>query len=155
MKIFNKMMKWFNKRSVWVRGGVAGIGVCILLFVFYAGIYFPIIDQLTSCDESPLSSYCLGPPAWTTTIPIITGHFFVVYGHFIIEGSSVTNMFCEATESHCIEWNLEQGCTVYELTPTEACRDAVENSGIISIVVLLIAIYFAIGAVIALKLNKK
>jgi hypothetical protein len=141
-----KLMKLFNKKPQWFRGGIVGVCICILLFVFYVGIYFPLVDMLTNCNENTLSSYCQGPPAWTNAVPMMTGHFFPIYSHFIIEGSSVTKMFCEYTEINCVEWTINQGCVTSEYGPTETCRSAVEWTGFIGMTLLLLAIYFAIGA---------
>ncbi|MBS3116776.1 hypothetical protein J4421_04235 [Candidatus Woesearchaeota archaeon] len=136
------LLFWFRSRKPWLRGGLIGICICLLLFPFYIFIYFPIINNVYA-DE--IKSYG-STPGCTTIIPLLTGHFIPLISHFLVEGSSVITLFCEAKEPHCtswaakeiaveegfscIPWILDSGesgcCQEKILTPTAACSERVE-----------------------------
>jgi len=70
----------FLPKKLWLRGGIIGVIVCVALFLFYLFIYFPTIDKIYTEDIEKYS----GPPAWTTTVALVTGHLFPLLSGFII-----------------------------------------------------------------------
>lgn len=141
-------------KKPWLRGGIISAGICVLLFLFYLFVYFPIIEKVYS--EQTASDGTL--PAWSTTIPLVTGHLFPLFSHFIWPYS----LLCEFTESRCVSWAAsdlapncavpwveegQQGCCLQLIKePTSACEARSEMIGFGSLSLLLIAIYFVIGA---------
>ena len=61
----------FKTKKLWLKGGIIALAVCLILGLFYLFAYFPIIDKIYAAD---IEAYG-GTPEWTTTIPILTGHF--------------------------------------------------------------------------------
>ena len=118
-------------------------------------------------------------------LPTITGHIFPLLSHFIVEGSSLTSQFCPSTEQHCLYWISEEffmsedfmaeeiaieenrecipwtservsGCCVdLEMSPTTACADRVEMGVSLGMSVLLVFVYFVIGAGIGFVVQKR
>ncbi len=170
--------QYFKKQKPWLQGGIVGVGVCLLLFVFYIFIYFPTINKIYAEDIAKYG----GTPAWTTNIPLYTGHLFPLFSHFIIEGSPLVGAFCKPTEKICISWvakeffpeihpgeecvpltleDEEMGelingcCEQQEMAPKESCRETVEISGFFALVLILFAVYFLIGAGIGWVIARK
>ncbi len=163
--------KWFTSKELWLRGGMIGAVVCVILFLFYLFVYFPVIDTIYAERLATEGS----TPTWATAIPLVTGHFFPLFSHFIVEGYSVVPMFCEETESHCVSWVAEEyapesgvlctipwteegipGCCVRLIrTPTSACDKRVEEVGFFALVLMLIGIYFILGALIGWIVQKR
>ncbi len=156
--------KWFQRRKLWLRGGIIGAIICILLFLFYILVYFPAFKVMYTGEE----------PDSVLLLPTITGHIFPLLSHFIVEGTSLTNQFCAQTEEHCISWmakeiaeeeNREcvlwtsegiQGCCVEkEMSFTPICAERVEIGAFFGSGVLLVLIYFVIGAGIGFFIQKR
>lgn len=152
-----------------------GVAVCIALLLFYLFAYFPLIDKIYAehIERKEGTPACFersgGAPAWTTSIPLYTGHFFPLFPHFILEGNSVVPSFCQATEPHCVSWvstelaqeegldclpwiEEEEGvpgcCKEQIMQPTMACEERVEALGFFALLLLLAGVYFIIGAAI-------
>lgn len=151
---------WFKKKPSWLRGGIYGVLVCLTLFIFYLIIYLPTLNTIYSDD---------GLPSYSLALPTLTGHSFVFFSHFIVEGSFLTQNFCLATEeqcklwtaeklSNCVSWELEPGeigcCTDLELVPTESCRSTVEIIVASFLAILLFTLYFLVGVLI-IRLKEK
>ncbi len=139
--------KWFFSKKIWLRGGIIGIFVCLILSLFYLFLYFPLIDSI---QGSAMSNSFLIPP-------LITGHAFPLFSTFIIP----YGWLCEFTEPSCINWaakgvpgatpwTLETGeqgyCVEQIMNPTSQCAEVSEMLGFWGLVILLFAIYFVIGA---------
>lgn len=150
-------------KKPWLRGGVIGAGICILLFLFYFFVYFPVIEQAYA--EQIASEGTL--PSWATTIPTFTGHLFPLFSHFILP----YGFGCEFTESRCVHWAAsdfapncavpwveegQQGCCLQLIKePTPACEARSELISFVSLSLILLAVYFVIGAVVGWALNKR
>lgn len=106
--------QWFLKRSLWLRGGITGVIVCVVLSLFYLFVYFPVIDKIYANDIVKYG----GTPNWTLTLPMYTGHFFSFFSSFILEGTRL---------------------------------EVVAGWGI---TILLFLIYFFIGAIISILIQK-
>lgn len=148
-------------KKPWLRGGIIGAGICVLLFLFYFFAYFPVIEQ------EYLDSSSGTIPAWSTTLPLFTGHLFPLFSHFIWP----YGLLCELTESRCVSWAAsdlapgcavpwveegQQGCCLQLIKePTPACEARSEMIGFISLSSLLLAAYFVIGAVVGWFLSRK
>lgn len=149
-------------------GGAIGVAVCLLLFLFYTFVYFPLIKTAYYSDSANGST-----PQWLLILPTVTGHTFPLFSHFIVEGMpAVTTKFCKATNPLCVNWaagNMNMadcdtlwmmegtaGCCVEKImTPDETCSEKVEIVGFIILAGLLLVIYFIIGAVAALLIQKR
>jgi hypothetical protein len=144
---------WLKKRPAWLRGGIYGILVCLVLFVFYLLIYMPVLNSI----------YGGSLPDYSLTLPTLTGHTFVFLSHFAIEGSSLTQAFCPPVKEqcyswtaeeldNCVPWQLETGeqgcCDGLDLVPEESCRNKVEIFATIFSLFWIFALYFLIGALI-------
>lgn len=166
--------RWFQSRRPWLKGGLGGVGICVLLFLFYIFAYFPIIHKVYADD---ITAYG-GTPAWTTNIPLYTGHLIPLMSHFVIEGTALVPLFCKATEPVCTSWvNKEyyegQNCVPWPggdretgieyagccedliMTPTPECEERVEAIGFFALLLLLLAVYFCIGAIVGLVLGRR
>lgn len=161
-----RFKRWFQLKKPWLKGGIIGAIVCILLFFFYMFAYFPLINTIYA-DDIAIKGYS---PEWTTTIPLVTGHLFPILSHFIVEGSPINGMFCKPVEPicarweaditpNCISWTLESGevgcCVEQVMEPTAACTERVEMVVFLIMSFLLVVVYFTIGAVIALIAHKR
>lgn len=73
--------QWFIKNKFWLKSGINGSIVCFSFFLFYIFIYFPVIDKIYANDILDYG----GTPNWTMNIPLITGHFFIIFSSFILE----------------------------------------------------------------------
>ncbi len=150
VNLFNKT--FWAKKPVWLKGGLIGVSVCLLLFIFYL-IYIPIATD---------SSGFLSDNAML--LPTITGHTFPLFAHFIVP----YGLFCEDTEEQCSYWVSEDtiqedivcstpweiegnvGCCVEVInTPTDGCAKLSEAVGFFGLLLILLGIYFAVGAGIA------
>ena len=78
------LRKWFAHKPAWLRGGIVGVIVCILLFVFYVTVYFKVIDYVYRDGLFPNTALLL---------PFATGHLFPLFSHFVFEGTSVEETF--------------------------------------------------------------
>lgn len=74
--------QWFLKGSPWLKGGIIGVIVCVVFFLFYLFIYFPVIDKIYANDIAKYG----GTPGWTLVLPTYTGHFFSLFSGFMLEG---------------------------------------------------------------------
>ncbi len=159
-KIFQIKTSYFPKK-LWLRGGIIAVIVCVGLFLFYSCIYFPIINNLYVED---IASYG-GTPEWTTTIPLVTGHFFPLLSGFIVPHG----FLCEFTEPVCTNWSSENAtgsvlwtmegqagyCLEQTMTPTDSCAKLSEIVGFLGLTTLLVGVYFVIGAGIGIFIQKR
>ncbi len=155
------LQKGFLPKRLWLRGGIIGAIVCIVLFLFYIFIYFPTIDKIYAED---IKAYG-GTPAWTTTVPLMTGHFFPLLSHFIVP----YGFLCEFKEPICTSWSAtnEPGgvpwtmegqagyCIEQTMTPTDSCANLSEAIGFWGLAAMLLGIYFVIGAAIGGFIQKR
>ncbi len=151
--------KHFSSQKPWVKGGVIGVLLCTAFFSVYPIIYFPLVENE------------IGIPDTALILPTVTGHTFVFFSHFIIEGSTIPATICTETETHCVSWSLTDDtgtstpftdpegdagyCLEEETTPKSSCVDRVESAIAITSFIALEAIYFVIGAVIATIVEKR
>lgn len=148
----------------WLRGGIIGAVICVVLFVFYLFVYFPIIDKAYADQLEKTGA----SPAWTTTIPLSTGHLWL---YFLHDGAyGLASSICP-TEPQCYSWSVpdlapnclvpwkEEGiqgcCTGLDYVPKRPCTTYVENATMIMFILLLIGIYFLLGAGIGWVWGKK
>ncbi len=150
------MVKKRSKSKKYVlRGGLIGLFVCLVLFVFYMFLYFPIIEN----------GYRGVMSGWVLVIPLVTGHAFPLLSHFIVP----YGFFCKLTKPecvnwvadkdlHCVPWTMEgvEGCCREKvMTPTSACDQMSERIGFWGLTIILFGIYFMIGAGIGLIKQKR
>jgi hypothetical protein len=141
-------------KKLWLRGGIIGTIICVVLFGFYIKFYFPLFES------EP------GLPAWAMTLPLVTGHLYPVLSGFVIP----YGLFCPKTEPICTQWNAGYtpncsrpytmegvaGCCMNTLLqPTTACAERSEKIGFFALSSILVIIYFFIGAIIGLWLEKR
>lgn len=169
--------RWFQSRKPLLKGGIIGAAICVLLFLFYILVYFPIIDKVYANDIAVHG----GTPGWTTDIPMYTGHLFPLFSHFVVEGMAMPDRLCTVTgevEQHCGSWihkdyytgrncipwgsdnpdiaaTFEGCCIDLVMTPTAECDERVELLGFFVLVLLLISVYFAIGAVVGWLVGRR
>ncbi len=152
-------------KKPWLRGGIIGAAICVLLFLFYFFAYFPVIDKVYAEQLATQGS----TPAWTTSLPIFTGHLIFA---FLVEpmGYSLSKQVC-ASHPVCNNWvhaDLAPGCTLPwkeegidgccispDTAPAEPCGRYVRNITSLSLILLLIGIYFLIGAGIGWLVGKR
>lgn len=146
-----------SQKTHWLRGGLIGVIICIALGFFYIFAYFPTVDKYR--DEEGIA------PAWTQTLPTITGHFLPLYSSFIVP----YGFLCEFSETTCTQWAADEipGSTPWTLDgqagyciaetpiPTSRCAAISETVGFFALSFLLLAIYFFIGAFIGKICAKK
>ncbi len=145
--MLNQLVRWFQTRPVWLRGGFFGVALCTVLFIFYIGLYFPFLqfayqDQLESDGTMP---------GWTTNIPMVTGHLFPLLSEFVFD----VTLVCEETETVCSSWDIDNGCTQQEQVISESCRGKADLIGFLSFTIGLEAIYFVLGSVGNVLLHKR
>lgn len=161
------LKKIFQSKPAWLKGGLKGIIICIILFLFYIVAYFPVIDYVYAEEVANYG----GTPAWTTALPMYTGHFFPLFSSFVVP----YGFFCEFTEPTCTRWVIKDiaaeeglncvpwideeggaGCCIEPSTdPTDTCAKISDGVGFLGLTILLIGIYFTIGAIIGLILERK
>lgn len=150
-------------KKPWLRGGVIGAGICILLFLFYFFAYFPVIEN----NYLDRSSGTL--PAWATALPTFTGHLIFA---FLVEpmGYSLSKQVC-TTNPVCNNWvhadlapdcivpwkeeGIDGCCFSPDTAPAEPCGRYVRNITSLSLILLLVGIYFLIGAGIGWFLSRR
>lgn len=156
------LRNWFQFKKQWLQGGLKGIVVCIILFLFYIAVYFPIINNIYAED---IAAYG-GTPAWTTTLPTITGHIIPIFSGFIVP----YGFLCMFSETICVHWSttpepgsvpwiLETGevgyCVEQSMVPTTACADFSEKVGFFGLAFLLLTVYFIVGAAVGWLREKR
>lgn len=154
----------FAAQKQWMKGGIVGAAVCALLFGFYLFLYFPAI--YLSVQANPDRE----EPSWELILPTATGHIFPFMTHFAIEGSSIPDAVCKETETHCLAWSLEyenggvpwtdaEGgagyCLMQETSPLSSCVERVEGAASMIALIALESVYFAIGAIVAVVIEKR
>jgi len=147
--------KWFFSKKLWLQGGIIGVIICIALFIFNILIYFPVINSI----------YEDNIPQFTLILPMATGHFFPIFSDFIVP----YGFLCEFTVPICTSWSafqemgsvpwaLETGeagyCVVQTMTPTDACANLSEIIGFLGLLLLLLVVYFILGAIIGMIIEK-
>ncbi len=150
-----RLKQWFLSRKLWLRGGIMGVVVCLVLGLFNLFIYFPIIDRIY---EGML-------PNWTLIPPMITGHAFPILSQFMVP----YGWHCIFTEPICTNWSADSApgaipwtmdgnagyCIQQTMTPTASCENLSAIVGFFGLTLLLFVAYFAIGAIIGLIIQKK
>ena len=79
------LISWFKRKPLWLSAGMAGMAVCVLLFVFYITVYNALL--IGFFPDGMLPGYSL-------ILPMVTGHFFVLMSHFVAEGYVVPLLGC-------------------------------------------------------------
>ncbi len=170
----------FAKRA-WLIGGIIGVVICLILYLFYTFVYFPAFtnnfannpsdnsDILSS--NNPDSTVQNTLPSYALLLPTVTGHVIPMMAHFLVP----YGMFCEFTEPVCVLWgakiNLDgsevkdcvpwtmdgtEGCCMKQITqPTSECADHSEMIGSIALLVILFIIYFMVGAMIGSFIQRR
>ena len=148
-----------NKKNILI-GGFIGLTLCFVLFLFYNLTYFPALEK----------KYGDTQPQWTILLPTATGHMIPYISHFLIEGSPLIPLFCEATEPVCVSWGagtnslcqepwsidgLAGCCNEKILSPGAKCSDKVEFIFFVIISIMLCAVYFLIGCLVSWRVIKK
>ncbi len=150
-----RLKQWFLSKKLWLRGGIIGIIICLVLGVFNLFIYFPVIDSV----------YGGMIPNWVFIPSMITGHAFPILSHFIVP----YGWLCKFTESACVSWSAESApgampwtmegtpgyCIEQTMAPTSSCADLSEMVGFFGLILFLIVVYFAIGAIVGLIIQKR
>ena len=150
-----RLKQWFLSKKLWLRGGIIGIIVCLVLGLFNLFVYFPIINRVY---EGMI-------PNWALLPPMITGHVFPFFSHFMIP----YGWLCKFTEVTCTSWSVESApgaipwttegqvgyCIQQTMTPTSSCADLSEIIGFFGLIILLFVAYFLIGTTIGLIIQKK
>jgi len=150
-----RLKQWFLSKKIWLRGGIIGVIVCLVLGLFNLFIYFPIINSV----------YGGIIPNWVLIPPMITGHTFPMLSHFIIP----YGWLCKFSETICTGWSAESApgaipwtmegqagyCIQQTMTPTSSCADLSEMVGFFGLILLLFVMYFVIGAIVGLIIQKK
>ena len=148
--------KWFLSKTLWLRGGIFGVIICIILFLFNTFVYFPLIDNI----------YGGNLPQWALIFPMLSGHLFPLFSGFIVPYGFLckfTVPICTSwsafRESGSVPWRLETGesgyCAVQTMTPTNACANLSEMIGFWGLAILLLAAYFILGAIIGRVIEKR
>ncbi len=129
------MKKFIEKNRIALIGGLIGIMICLLLFVFYMFVYFPYLQK--DSDQSLLS--------YQFSLPAITGHLYPMMSHFLVEGANFTSDICPNVDTVCNIWTLESGCIESTPVPDANCIDKLDQ--VISLILtgILIACYFVVG----------
>lgn len=144
----------FTKKT-WLSYGIIGVIVCLVLGLFNLFVYFPIINNI----------YGDNIPEGALVLPMITGHAFPILSHFIMPNS----WLCKSSVPTCISWSAENTpggvpwtvegkegyCTQQTMSPTESCANFSEIANFSLITLILFVIYFGIGAIIGLIIQKK
>lgn len=136
----------------WLKGGIAGLLVCVVLFLFYVFLYFPLFTDDTT---GTISNKAL-------VLPMITGQGFLILSHFIIP----SGFLCEDSVKECTGWSVEENlpedyvcdplvresvegcCTSWTYYPTDTCSILSERVGFFGLMIFLLGIYFMAGALI-------
>lgn len=149
---------WFKSKRLWLRGGILGVIICLILLPFNLFVYFPLI----------VSSYDGMIPSWALIPPMITGHAFPLLSHFIVP----YGFLCEFTEPICTHWSVKDlagpncvpwtssegdaGCCIEQtMTPTNTCANISEMVGFFGLLTMLLVAYFILGAVIGRVIEKR
>jgi len=165
----------FAAQKTWIRGGIMGLAVCALLFGFYLFIFFPTLFFIrTNYPTAENTIERVG-----IIVPTATGHSLPFLMHFFIEGTSFPAQICTETETNCVRWSLEYEaggiplvdenkdriftdpedgagyCLQQETRPLPECTDRVELAATLLAFSLLEAVYFIIGAVIAIIVERR
>lgn len=69
-----RLKQWFFPKKLWLRGGIIGVIVCLVLGLFNLFIYFPIINNI----------YAGMIPSWAFIPPMITGQAFPLLSYYIV-----------------------------------------------------------------------
>lgn len=148
----------FTEQKTWIKGGIIGIAICTIMFFVYPLVYFPLVEN------------DIGLPNSAMILPTTTGHVLPMFMHFIIEGSSIPGQICTETKTECAHWSLayEEGgvpwddseggagyCLEVVEMPLSSCTDRVEAAASILSIALLEALYFIIGAGIAVIIQQR
>lgn len=155
----------FSSKKSWLKGGIIGIAVCLLLSLFYAEIYFPILDKVYGNNK---------PSDQALLLPLTTGHIFPFLSGFIVP----YGFLCKPTVPFCTEWSIspnglperltaspdgvpwtengQQGyCLNVIMQPTTMCANISGQVGFWGLALILLASYFVVGAIIGWGIGKR
>ena len=159
------LKNWFLGQKLWLRGGIIGVIVCLILFMFYYAVFSLLFKIYGEGEQNlPISGVI-------TTMSVVTGHMFVFFSHDVVP----TGLICKATEPVCADWvskdsihgtpspslvpltmeNTPGYCTDYRMEPTSTCSDKAEKVGFWMFALMLTLIYFCIGAAVGRSVEKK
>jgi hypothetical protein len=161
--------RWRNV-PLWLKGGLIGVGICIALFFFYIFMYFPLVEN------------DIGIPNNALILPMVTGHALPILSHFIVPYGFLCEdsvKHCTAWVSEAFVEDYEEGllpqdalpkdyvcdplvqegvqgcCTTWTDSPTTTCSNISEGVGFFGSLILLLGIYFGIGAVVGRIIQKR
>src|SRR3989338_829360 len=157
----------YEDLPLWLRYGVITSCICILLFLVYLYIYFPLIAQTNQAWPHTRI------PEWGYTPTLLTGHLFV----FLSGMSTPVELFCQPTEQKCFHWqnkdmvpkeseciswpdlsgdkNLQGCCLDLNKVPSSACTENAQQTWGWMLAIALFLVYFSIGAVLGLIIQRK
>lgn len=165
-----RIQQSWRKIPFWLRGGLLGVGICIALFFFYILVYFPLLK-----NESGISSKAL-------LLPMITGQGFPILSHFIVPHGFLcentvkhcTHWVSEAfiedykkglipkeslPKDYVCDSLVQEGvqgcCATWTYSPSVTCATISEGVGFFGMILLLLGIYFGIGAGVGSMLQKR
>lgn len=174
-----KIKKWFQTRELWLRWGIIAASICLFLFLFYLFIYFPVYRFFFEQEES--DAILLLPTITGHFFPFFS-HFIVEGSSLTKQFCPYTEEHCimwvskefwmseeflmdeelaSAVEGNqeCVPWTTFEGvsgcCAQSEMSPTTACADRVEIGVFWGMSILLVLLYFVIGAGIGFFVQKK
>lgn len=150
-----RLKNWFISKKLWLRGGIIGVIVCLVLGLFNLFIYFPIVNKVNGGMI----------PNWALLPPMITGQAFPILSHFIIP----YGWLCKFSEVTCTFWSVKSApgaipwtmegqagyCIEQTMIPTSSCANLSETVGFFGLILILFVAYFFIGAIIGMFIQKK
>lgn len=103
-------------------------------------------------------------PNWVGVPAMVTGHLFVLLSGLMLP----FGLMCKATVADCVNWSIEPGpgripwvmegqagyCVNKIMVPTSTCAQLAEVVGFWGLVLGLLAIYFLIGAIVGVLIEK-
>ncbi|MBI2146752.1 hypothetical protein HYU22_05430 [Candidatus Woesearchaeota archaeon] len=149
-----RLKQWFLSKKLWLRGGIIGVIICLVLGLFNFFIYFPIANSI----------YDGMIPNWVLIPPMVIGHAFPILSPFIVP----YGWLCKFTEPTCVRWSAESApgaipwtmegtpgyCIEQTMAPTSSCANLSEMVSFFGLILLLFIAYFAIGAIVGLIIQK-
>lgn len=129
--------KWFSSWPTSRKGGVIGVFFCLFIFAIFAGM-----AGLTQGSDNSIYRV-------TTMIMVFTGHAWLISATFFFQDGFMCDKVGE-----CVN-RIGGRCNEIRFVSLEPCAHITRAIGIWSFILLLFAIYYFIGARIAIFLEKR